>query len=610
MASKQARLDALSRHVRRVERQLADRQRRSDRLSAVRLLLVVIGGPALWFAFFLGGGGPGAVLTVILIALFAAVVRVHRRIKASIQAHEVWLRIKGMQVARIRLDWDALPRPRSDPPPDGHPFALDLDLVGERSLHRLLDTAVTREGGRRLLAWLLDTHPDPAAIRRRQALVRDLTPLTRFRDKLTLTAALASGGLGAPWEGRHLLDWLADRIPPAALRPWLIVLIALAALNIGLFGLHTWGVLPPVWGISLLIYAAVYLSRRQAFESLFEETLAFVAALRQLNAVLGYLERYPYGQHPGLRELCAPLTDPADRPSAALRRINLVASAASIQGNPFLWLPINAIVPWDLIFAYRLNHLKAAVEKRLPAWLDVWAELEALNGLANFAYLNPAYTLPTLSPDSDVFRGRGLGHPLIPYTEKICNDFALERGEIAIITGSNMSGKSSFLRTVGVNLRLAYAGGPVNAQALDVPLFRLFTAIRVTDSVTDGISYFYAEVKRLKALLAALEEGTSPPLFFLIDEIFRGTNNRERLVGSRAYIRALARGGGTGLLATHDLELVHLEDDIPQIANYHFKETVADGRMRFDYRLRPGPCPTTNALVIMRMEGLPVEAEG
>ncbi len=610
MPTKQTRLDALARHILRVGRQLEDRQRRSDRLSTIRLLLVVVGGPALWFAFFLAGNGPGALLTAVWVVIFAAVVRVHRRIKASIQAHEVWLRIKRMQIARIHLDWEHLPRPRKDPPPDGHPFALDLDLVGERSLHRLLDTAITREGSRRLMDWLLDTRPDPAIIQRRQALVRELTPLTRFRDKLTLTAALASSDGGAPWEGRRLLGWLADRIPPAALRPWLIVLIALAALNIVLFGLHTWGVLPPIWGITLLIYAAVYLSRRQAFESLFEETLTFVAALRKLDAALGYLERYPYGQHPGLRDLCAPLTEAGDRPSAALRQINLVASAASIQGNPFLWLPINAIVPWDMIFATRLNHLKAAVEKRLPAWLDVWFELEALNGLANFAYLNPDYTLPTLSPEAEGFSGRGLGHPLIPYPEKISNDFSLEQGEIAIITGSNMSGKSSFLRTVGVNLRLAYAGGPVDAAALDVPLFRLFTAIHVTDSVTDGISYFYAEVKRLKALLEALEQTDGPPLFFLIDEIFRGTNNRERLVGSRAYIRALAGGGGTGLLATHDLELVHLENDIPQIANYHFKETVAEGRMLFDYRLRPGPCPTTNALVIMRMEGLPVEAEG
>ena len=189
----------------------------------------------------------------------------------------------------------------------------------------------------------------------------------------------------------------------------------------------------------------------------------------------------------------------------------------------------------------------------------------------------------------------------------MCNDFTLTHlGEIALITGSNMSGKSTFLRTLGVNLCLAYAGAPVHATALQTVLLRLFTCIKVSDSVTDGISYFYAEVRRLKALLQALDAAEPVPLCFLIDEIFRGTNNRERLIGSRAYISALTRGHGVGVISTHDLELVTLPDTVPNIHNYHFREEVHAGRMVFDYQLRLGPCPTTNALRIMQMEGLPV----
>ena len=192
----------------------------------------------------------------------------------------------------------------------------------------------------------------------------------------------------------------------------------------------------------------------------------------------------------------------------------------------------------------------------------------------------------------------------------MCNDFCVDaRGEVDILTGSNMSGKSSFLRTLGVNLCLAYVGGPVNATAFTVSPFRLFTCIKVSDSVTDGISYFYAEVKRLKALLDALQQQNTLPLFFLIDEIFRGTNNRERLIGSRAYIQALVSQNGVGLIATHDLELVRLADELPQIKNYHFEEQIVDRQMIFDYKLRPGPSPTTNALKIMAMEGLPVHSE-
>lgn len=169
-----------------------------------------------------------------------------------------------------------------------------------------------------------------------------------------------------------------------------------------------------------------------------------------------------------------------------------------------------------------------------------------------------------------------------------------------------MSGKSTFLRTVGINLVLAYAGGPVVADALQARPLRLFTCIQVHDSLSDGISYFYAEVRRLKALLEALEAAQPEPLFYLIDEIFRGTNNAERQIGSRAYLQALVGKRCAGLLSTHDLELAHLAAEMPALYNYHFREEVLEGRMIFDYILRPGPCPTTNALRIMKNEGLPV----
>jgi DNA mismatch repair ATPase MutS len=206
-----------------------------------------------------------------------------------------------------------------------------------------------------------------------------------------------------------------------------------------------------------------------------------------------------------------------------------------------------------------------------------------------------------------VFQARGLGHPLIPDEQKVCNDFTIRGlGEITIITGSNMAGKSTFLRTLGVNLALAFAGGPANAQELQTVLFRLFTCIKVSDSVTDGTSYFYAEVKRLKRLLIALEENHPIPLFFFIDEIFRGTNNRERMLGSQAYTHTLIEKNGVGLISTHDLELAKLADQTSKIKNYHFRDDIRNGQMVFDYSLHPGPCPTTNALKIMQQAGLPV----
>jgi DNA mismatch repair ATPase MutS len=245
----------------------------------------------------------------------------------------------------------------------------------------------------------------------------------------------------------------------------------------------------------------------------------------------------------------------------------------------------------------------------MPHWLDAWYELESLNSLANFAYLNPHYVFPEMSADAGRFAARTLGHPLLRPEVKVCNNFELAHNQkIVILTGSNMAGKSTFLRTIGVNLCLAYAGATVNADRLDASLFRLFTCIKVSDSVQDGLSYFYAEVKRLQSLLAAAKADDPLPVLFLIDEIFRGTNSRERLIGSRSYIRELSKGPPVGFIATHDLDLIKLADEIEGVTNLHFREEVHNGRMVFDYRLRSGPCPTTNALTIMRLEGLPVES--
>src|SRR6185295_3119404 len=292
------------------------------------------------------------------------------------------------------------------------------------------------------------------------------------------------------------------------------------------------------------------------------------------------------------------------------RRIERIAAAVGLRTNALLWLIVHVFVPWDFFFTYRLELVKKEISQELPRWLDVWYELEALNSLANFGWLNPHYTFPEIVSEQKLFAGKGLGHPLLKPQQKVANDFHLdEQQQLVLLTGSNMAGKSTFLRTIGLNLRLAYAGSTVNADSLQVSLFRLFTCINVSDSVQDGLSYFYAEVRRLKQLLSAVEAGHELPILFMIDEIFRGTNNRERHIGSGAFIRALSdRDNAVGVIATHDLELTRLADENRGIANYHFCEEVSDGRMVFDYLLRSGPCPTTNALKIMQIEGLPVES--
>jgi ABC-type multidrug transport system fused ATPase/permease subunit len=549
-----------------------------------------------WLVVFLGVG------------VFAFVAVLHNRVIERINRLDTFEKILKTHIARANLDWINIPPPQPVTSAPDHPFSGDLNLLGERSLHQLLDTAASSGGSLKLASWLLNPLPDPRKIGERQRLVSEMIASPAYISRLELNGTLANPDAHSRWDTQALVRWLEVHTSAATLRPVLIALGLLAGLNITLFVLHATGILPPWWFASMAVYLGLQSMRFRETSEVFGESYELSRQLGRLRIVFADLERYPY--RPGrMATLCAPFCQADRRPSAALRRISLIASAASLRNNPFLSLLLNLLVPWDVFFAYQLEKYKRQLGGLLPAWLEAWYQLEALASLANFAALNPENTFPHILPQNSepVLNCRGAGHPLIPDAVRVTNNFKIHSlGEVVIITGSNMSGKSTFLRTLGANLVLAYVGSTAAVQDLHVIPFRLFTSMTLNDSLSDGISFFYAEVRRLKALLNQLDEGDALPLFFLIDEIFRGTNNRERQQGSRAYTSALAGRHGTGLISTHDLELVHLEEDIPAVSNYHFREDILNEKMVFDYKIRAGASPTTNALRIMELAGLPV----
>ena len=608
--NKRANLEALRRHVERLERRLGSLDRLSRRYAWTRLGLVIGGAVAAFLAFQAVGSLGGWMVVGVAILAFLVTAHFHGRVDDSMRRHQVWQRIKAEHIARMTLDWPALAQRSAWPPDLNHPFEHDLDLTGPRSLHHLLDTATSRGGSHRLWSWLRHPLLDPDALHERQALVHELATLSIFRDRLALNGTLALENPETPWDGERLHTWLEQHTRTRSLKPLLVLLGALAGLNAVLFALYLLTPLPAFWSVSFLIYIGIYLFRYRGISHLFDDAYYLEQSLTGFRTVAVFLETYRYGSHQRLAALCAPFRDAEQRPSRHLKRVTRIAAAASSQKSEIWLVVLNALGPWDLYFAYRLDRFKVTLRAHLPTWLQTWYDLEALSALATFAHLNPGYTFPEVLDASHgaIFEAEAIGHPLLDDAQKVSNSFAIDRlGDVTIITGSNMSGKSTFLRTLGINLCLAYAGGPVDAARCRARPFRLFTAINVSDSIGDGISHFYAEVKRLKRLLAALDDDHDAPLFFLIDEIFRGTNNRERLLGSRAYVRALAGQHAVGLISTHDLELTQLADAIDEVRNAHFREEVTNGRLVFDYRLRPGPCPTTNALKIMQMEGLPVE---
>ena len=611
------RTQVLQRQVARLGRHLTELERKNGRLATLRLGIFIGGLVITAVSFYYLGNLGGGVVGLLLVGAFVTAVSAHSRVKESITRYQTWRQIKATHLARQTLTWDELPVYHSPPVESDHSFAYDLNIVGPQSLHRLLDTAVSQEGSSRLAAWLLSNEPDYEAVQQRQALVQELLARPRFRDKLTQQGTAVTAAMSDDkWPGQRLLDWLQRPSPADGLRPLTLSLTGWSAINmiwIILALINGW---PAYWGASVLLFLAVYflLAQRYGLDKLFSDILFLESSLRQLGGVFHFLEKNEYTPYPRLAHLCAPFRQAENRPSRQLRHVTRLLAAAGLQRNPLVHFLLNALFPWDFWVSHRLAERKKELADVLPGWLEVWFELEAISSLASFAYLNPDYTFATVQQRGDLLNAAGVGHPLIPHAQRVGNSFrVVSRGELAIITGSNMAGKSSFLRTIGVAVRLSLAGTAVPAHTFSLQPLRLFTSIQVQDSLADGFSFFYAEVRRLRALLDTLPQSETP-LLYLIDEIFRGTNNRERLIGSRAYVRALVqangqsdKGYGVGLIATHDLELTSLAEETAAITNYHFRDDVENGRMVFDYKLHPGPCPTTNALRVMALAGLPVD---
>ena len=612
MINRQSRLAALNSETKKLEDQITQLAKSSRRYTNVRLLTFLAGGALSAVTTLNAGPITGAVVAILAIAGFAAAVFYHRRVENEIALANLRLTFEQAQIARLTLNWEAIPAAMPQPPNMEHPYALDLDLIGEHSLHQLMDTAVTLEGSQRLQDWMLHTKLDLDHISQQQARVQELIDMEAFRKRLYLAASQIKLEPGERWTGKRLIAWLQQAQNPDTLGKPLKILIPLCLLALVLVLLQLAGLVQDIWifpWTAFMLYSSLQIRKHQ---SLFEDAFYLRDSLEKLNLLFAVLEEDEYVGKPSVEALCKPFRDKESAPSAYLKQVIRLVAAISLRKNPLLGMLLNFTMPWDIYFAYRLGLRKAELALLLPNWMDICFQLEALGSLANFAFLNPEMTFPQIVEPSgaesdEMLHVQEIGHPLIPAEKRVVNDFSISRdGSVNIVTGSNMAGKSTFLRTIGLNLALAFAGGPVQARSMKAGLFRLFTVVRLTDSVVDGFSYFYAEVFRLKALLMALDQEADLPVFFLVDEIFRGTNNRERLIGSTAYVKSLIRARGVGLIATHDLELVKLENEFSGIKNYHFRDDIVADRMVFDYKIHPGPCPTTNALKIMQLAGLPI----
>lgn len=590
--------------IAKLEQRIIYLKQKSNKFSFYRLITFAA-GVVLCVLGFLVSNPFGWLSIAISVLAFSLIVHFHNKLLFGIRRCSEYLKIKEQHVSRMDINWENIPLPIVNEPAFDMTIEKDLDLVGERSLHHLIDLSISYEGSLLLRKWITNTSPDLETISFRQKIVMELLRLTRFRDKFLLKSRLISKKI---LKGSEIISWLSYSAN-GNLSSWLFpVSLTLVGLYIALFSLYVMEIIHGAWVIPFIIYFFIYSSYKKKIDKEIEDAVELENQIKKFSLIILSIKNFTFVSSPLLQKLLSDLIKEENGAAYKLMSLQKLISALLIRENPLIRIILNILFPYDLFFGKRLIKLRSELASDLPKWLKTLNELECLVSLANFSHLNPEYIFSDFEINKNKeFKAVALGHPLIKHEKKITNDFSLNKNnEIVIITGSNMSGKSTFLKTVGINLCLSYCGAPVNANSFHVPLYELFTCIKVNDSVADGISYFYAEVKMLKKLLEKIRIEQHKEVFFLIDEIFKGTNNKERLIGSRAFIKKLSHLKISGIVSTHDLELVNIADENNSITNYHFREEIMDGKMDFDYKIHSGPCPTTNALKIMEMSGLPI----
>lgn len=534
------------------------------------------------------------------IALFVFLLFRHDYVRRKLAANGRACAFFEQGIARIEDRWAGRGVTGQEFLEPDHPFGADLDIFGPASLFELLCAARTRKGQATLAGWLKEPAA-PSVLRERQEAVQEMRGLVDLREQL----AVLGGDMPAGADLASLVAW--GEAPLILHRPGLRLLATLlvtstivAAIAFLVVGLGSAPFL--VLAACEFLFAWRY---RDQVEAVIRPIDRRAADLAIFTGILHLFEQMPC-RSARLVKLQQALKTQGQVPSRRIGELLRLVEWLDSRHNPFFAV-IAPLLLWATQHAFAFEEWRSRSGAAVRRWLDAVGELEALSSLAAYAFEHPDHVMPEIVDEGVLFDGKRLGHPLLPRTACICNDVLLNsRQRLLIVSGSNMSGKSTLLRAVGVNTILALAGAPVRASSLRISSLKVGATLRIQDSLQAGRSRFYAEIHRIRQLLDLASK--PPPLIFLLDELLQGTNSHDRLIGAEAVVRALLATGAIGLLTTHDLALTGLAKVFAPLAtNVHFQDHFEQGTMVFDYRMQPGIVEKSNAVALMKAVGIPIE---
>lgn len=481
-----------------------------------------------------------------------------------------------------------------------HHYLSDLDIFGKKSLFQILNRTATYTGRMKLAFWLTKPFYDKEEILQRQAAIKELSKKPEWNHEF-IAIGVENEEKGAD---RELInEWLQEEniFSGDLLKISCIVLPVLSVASIVLYFTNIIGTQAFTFlFFTQLFITGAYTKRINKIHDQLSRKFDSIEKYRQLIALIESEKM----EAPLLKQLIAQFDSAQQKASASIAALKKESDRLDNRMNIVIAILLNGILLWDINVMRRIEQWKNNYKDDFNRWIDSIGELDALISLAQFAYNNPSYAYPEVVNDGFVMNGTGMGHPLIAEQVLVKNDYAIENTpKVDLLTGANMAGKSTFLRTVGINLILGMTGAPVCASKYRFSPVHLFTSLRTSDSLQENESFFYAELKRLHLLIEQYEAGK--PVFFLLDEILKGTNSKDQHSGSEALIRKIVRLNGAGIVATHDVELSKLALEFPGIVrNLCFNIHIQNDKLEFNYKLSEGVCSTMNASFLMKKMGI------
>jgi ABC-type multidrug transport system fused ATPase/permease subunit len=574
---------------------LHNRQKRILLVISILRLLVIIA--AVYFLVLAVKSGLSILIAVtgLMVVLFIALVSFHKNQNDRKKLLHELIGVNREELKGLDNDLSEF-RDGREFIDSGHPWSYDLDLFGEGSLFQYINRTATHTGPARLAARLREAVTDEKEIITRQEVTRELTGKINLRQHFAAHARLMEKDKEAfddiiRWSGKEVF---IEKYRWTRIAAWVMTAISSAIIVAGIFVPGLFRLLIPVILVNLSLLSP-FLSRTNSYQARVSKKHNFLKTYAVLLELLS-AEDFSHSRLRETRKQCASGSKAIDQLSGLLNlfdhRLNLLVG-----------FTLNALFLFDFYMLHRLAKWNRAHTDDLGNWLDITGEMDARFSLSNFAYNHDAFTYPEINNDMTGMKAVALGHPMIPSSRRVDNSIEISAERVVLITGANMAGKSTFLRAVGVNMVLAYAGSPVCAEYFSTSNYLLYSSMRTSDSLKDDESYFFAEIKRLKRIVEMMQDGTR--MLILLDEVLKGTNTTDKQKGSVGLIKKSIGHEVLCFIATHDLSLGELQDEHRgKIVNYCFESYIRDLALTFDYKMRPGLAKNMNASFLMKQMGI------